>query len=137
MPELLFEIYSEEIPSEVQDFSACKIFNNLLESLHKLFHKEFNGQYFFTPKRIGFYILDIPKIVDSTSLEIRGPKITAPKKAIEGFLKKYSLKDISYLIEKEDYYYYNETSEKKCVKEVIKPIIEEIIKTFIWPKSMR
>ncbi len=137
MPELLFEIYSEEIPSEVQDFSASKIFNTMLDRLHKLFQKEFKGEYFFTPKRIGFYISDIPKVVDSTSLEIRGPKITAPKKAIEGFLKKYSLKDISYLIEKEDYYYYIERSEKKCVKEVIKSVIEEIIKTFVWPKSMR
>ena len=45
MPELLFEIYSEEIPSEVQDFSASKIFNNVLEKLHKLFQKEFMTDY--------------------------------------------------------------------------------------------
>lgn len=137
MPALLFEIYSEEIPSEMQDFSASKLFNNMLEKLHKLFQKEFEGQYFFTPKRIGFHILDIPQIVNSTASEIRGPKTTAPEKAIKGFLKKYNIKNISNLIEKDGYYHYNETSEKKCIKEVIKIALEEIIATFVWPKSMR
>jgi glycyl-tRNA synthetase beta chain len=137
MPALLFEIYSEEIPSEMQDFSTSKLFNNMLEKLHKLFQKEFEGQYFFTPKRIGFHILDIPKIVDSTSSEIRGPKITASEKAIEGFLKKYNIKNTSNLIEKDGYYHYNEISEKKCIKEIIKIALEEIIATFVWPKSMR
>lgn len=137
MAELLFEIYSEEIPSKVQDFSASIFFNNMLKKLHELFHQEFTGKYFFTPKRIGFYISDIPKIVDATILEIRGPKTTAPEKAIKGFLKKYNLTDISCLIERQDYYYYVENSEKKHAKEVIKTIIEEIIKKFVWPKSMR
>ena len=90
MAELFFQIHSEEIPSTMQYFGAFKLFNRTLEQLFCLFKKEFQGEYFFTPKRIGFYITDIPKMVDSIASEVRGPKITAQSKSIAGFIKKYS-----------------------------------------------
>ena len=137
MSDLFFEIYSEEIPSEIQDYSSRKIFNNVHQKLQKLFKKKFNGKYFFSPKRIGFYICEIPNLFQGNIREIRGPKVTATQQALEGFVRKYQLKEISELIHKGSYYFYHQKCASKCSKLIIKSVIEEIISNFVWPKSMR
>ena len=137
MPNLFFEIYSEEIPSEMQELGATRIYYTLVEKLHKLFKMDFNGEYFFTPRRIGLYISEIPDVLCGSDDEIRGPKINAPNKAIEGFLKKYKLSDTSALIKRGEYYFFKEKSVKKDSMGVLKSLIEEIITSFNWPKSMR
>ena len=137
MQELLFEIYSEEIPSEMQEYGAEKLYNTVKTKLKKLFNQEFEGEYFFTPRRIGFYIENIPKILNEKTEEVRGPKITATAQAINGFLKKYNIADISKLIKKGEYYYYINRLERKNSNELLKPLLEEAISTFQWSKSMR
>ena len=113
MSELFFEIHSEEMPCEMQYFGASIIFINVMNKLRDLFQKELKGNHFFTPKRIGFCILDIPSIIDIKALEIRGPQITAKNKAIIGFTKKFNLQNKSCLVVKNQYYYYVKNKKKK------------------------
>ena len=137
MAELLFEVYSEEIPSEMQEYGGEKLYNIVIAKLEELFDQEFSGKYFFTPRRIGFYIENIPKTLNEKSEEIRGPRITAQEQAINGFLKKYNIADVSELTEKGEYYHYVNKLEGKKSNELLKPMLEEVISTFQWSKSMR
>jgi glycyl-tRNA synthetase beta chain len=137
MPELLFEIYSEEIPSEVQKYGSERFYALLQKRLHLLFGLKFTGEYFFTPRRISGYINDIPATIEEKTQEIRGPKMNAPENAVLGFLKKYGVVDISQLTKKEGYYYYTEKLERQHSNQLLQVLLEEIISSFQWPKSMK
>ncbi|WPX96834.1 glycine--tRNA ligase subunit beta [Candidatus Bandiella euplotis] len=137
MSELLFEIYSEEIPSEMQEYGAKKLYDMISTKLEELFDHKIIGQYFFTPRRIGFYIESIPTILQAKIEEVRGPKIQAPKNAIDGFLKKYNLTETSELVEKNGYYHFLQKMEGKSTLELLHQLLEEVVATFPWPKSMK
>ena len=137
MPELLFEVYSEEIPSEMQEYGAEKFYSMVKARLRDLFDQEFDGKYFFTPRRVGFYIENIPKILNEKTEKIRGPKFTASEQAINGFLRKYNIKDVSKLTKEGEYYYYINKLEEKNSNESLKTILEEVLSIFQWSKSMK
>ena len=134
---LFFEIYSEEVANNIQGIGARKIYTSVTQKLEKLFKINLNGSYFFTLKRIGFAIENVPKIVKKNELYIKGPKILSSRIEINGFLKKAMLKNVSSLIQDNDHYYYNKKFEKECSKNPIRAIIELVITKFIWQKSMR
>ena len=98
MAEFLLELFSEEMPANLQ--SAARI--NLITSFKKFFEKE-NINYkddckvFSTPNRLVLYFKKIEREINQKSEEIRGPNTKAPEKAIEGFIK-------SNLIQKQDIY---------------------------------
>ena len=137
MSELLFEVYSEEIPSELQEYGAEKLYDTVKAKLKELFHQDIDGKYFFTPRRIGFYLENIPKMLDEKVEEVRGPRITARKEAINGFLKKYNITNISELTKKGEYYHYVKKLEEVKSNQLLKNLLEEVISTFHWPKSMK
>ena len=137
MSNLFFEIYSEEIPSQLQHYGSHEIYNMICKKLEQSLKKKFSGTYFFTSKRIGFYINNIPKTFIDTTLAIRGPKINATQKSLVGFLKKYRLKSLSDLTHKGEYYFYIQKSPSQSSEEIIKSIIEQVMITFSWPQSMK
>lgn len=137
MPSLFFEIYSEEMPSEMQEFGASRIYDSLVKKLNQMFKIDLSGEYFFTPKRLGIYIPEIPDVLGGSDVEIRGPKINAPNRAIEGFLSKYKISNIAKLIQRDEYYFFKEEFEKKDSKDILKLLIEDVVTSFNWPKSMR
>ena len=137
MYNLLFEVYSEEIPSEMQHTSSFKIYSDIEKKMSALFNKKLDGNYFYTPNRIGFFILNVPSHAESVSKDIKGPKITADDKAIQGFMRKNSIKNINDMKKLGDYFFYQKTMSSKSPKEEIKSIIEDVLLSFNWPRSMR
>ena len=98
MAEFLLELFSEEIPANLQ--STARI--NLLESFKRFFEKENiiykeDGKVFSTPNRLVLCFKKIEREIHQKSEEIRGPNTKAPEIAVEGFLK-------SNLIQKKDIY---------------------------------
>ena len=97
MAEFLLELFSEEIPANLQ--STARI--NLLENFKRFFEKENiiykeDGKVFSTPNRLVLYFKKIEREIHQKSEEIRGPNTKAPDKAVEGFLKSnlIQIKDI-------------------------------------------
>ena len=87
MAELFIELFSEEIPSQLQIDVRQKIKKTLEEKLTK---KEISyklSQSFSTPKRLVFFISGIPEKIVQKEKSIKGPKIDAPSIALEGFIK--------------------------------------------------
>ena len=88
MSEFFLEIFTEEVPSNLQKTAR----ENLIENFKSFFENE-NIEYnnrakvFSTPNRLVVYFKSLKKEIIRKSEEIRGPSTSAPEKAVEGFIK--------------------------------------------------
>jgi glycyl-tRNA synthetase beta chain len=136
MSDLLLELFSEEIPARMQVNAAEQLKNQILSKINSELASECYAESWVTPRRVGLYISGIPTTQKESIEELRGPKISAPAQALEGFLNKNSLtKD--QLEEKGEYYVAHVKKGGGKVREVIQKIIEETLTKFVWPKSMK
>ena len=103
MSEFFLELFSEEIPAGLQKNLREKIVKDFDYLFDKKFVKSKKSFSLSTPNRLVVVFEDLDKEIKIKSEEIKGPKISAPNQAIEGFLR-------SKKIEKKDLY------KKKMVK---------------------
>jgi len=100
-----------------------------------------SAKHFSTPRRIGLYLTGLPKEQPDVSEERKGPRVGAPEKAIEGFLRSAGLENVDACETRSDKKgeFYVAVIEKKGRKtaDVIAEIVPEVIRGFHWPKSMR
>ena len=98
MSEFFIELFSEEIPANLQNKTRQDFFQNLKEFLEKEDIK-YSGEAtaFSIPNRLIVYFQNISKKITKKENEIRGPNINAPEDALNGFLKSYKISiDITY-----------------------------------------
>lgn len=142
MPNLLIELLSEEIPARMQARAA--------EDLARLVGEGLKGQglelgevhAFSTPRRLTLHIADIPAKSPAVNEERKGPRVGAPDKAIEGFLRGAGLADISDAEivsdpKKGDFYVARISKPGRASAEIIAEVLTEACNKFPWPKSMR
>ena len=87
MAELFIELFSEEIPSKLQIDARQKIRQMFEERLQKKEIKFNSSKSFSTPKRLVFVIDGIPEEIEQKKKVLKGPKVEAPRVALEGFIK--------------------------------------------------
>ena len=140
MAELFIELFSEEIPANLQVDARKKIKQMLDEALKK---KEINfklSQSFSTPKRLVFFIDGIPEKIEEKGKIIKGPKVGMPEEALEGFIKSNNLSKSDIYknkIEKGEFYFGKTKSKTVDILKELQLIIPEILKTYSWRKSMK
>lgn len=135
MSELLLELYVEEIPALMQKAAEAgyrDIFSKAFFDASITF--EFLDVY-IGPRRITIHASGLPKKLDAKTEEVKGPKIGAPDRAIEGFCSSNNISKED-LIEKDGCYYYERKIEVKPLNNVLPMIITESIGKYVWPKSM-
>ncbi|NNU15346.1 glycine--tRNA ligase subunit beta [Parvularcula sp. ZS-1/3] len=141
MAQLLLELFSEEIPARLQARAAAD-----LERLMTTRLKEANLEWeaaetFYGPRRLTLKIDGLPETSPDLREERKGPKVGAPEKAIEGFLRGAGLKDISEaeIQETKKGEVYVAIIEKKgrATTEVLGEALKTTITDFPWPKSQR
>ncbi len=140
MPELLLELFSEEIPARMQAGAARDLERLMVGALSDrvlLFEgiKAFSG-----PRRLTLAIAGLPAKQKDVREELKGPKVDAPAAAIEGFLKKTGLTREQLKIEstpKGDVYMALIEREGRETAAVLAEIIPEVMGKLPWPKSMR
>jgi glycyl-tRNA synthetase beta chain len=140
MAELFIELFSEEIPSNLQTDIREKIKKNLEENLKKREISFKLSQSFSTPKRLVMLINGIPEKIEQKPKIIRGPKIEAPEKAIEGFIKSNNLNRSNLFKKKIDKgtFYYAKTKPKIMdIFKELQAIIPETLGSYSWKKSMK
>ena len=140
MSEFFLELFSEEIPAGLQQ-NARK---TLLESFHKLFLEKKivfkKSTSFSTPNRLVILFEGLPKEVIQKEEEIRGPIISAPEKALEGFIRsnKIEKKDLfKKKIEKGEFYFYIKSSKKTNTINLLQEQTPIILENLQWKKSMK
>ena len=141
MSDLFLELFSEEIPSNLQKSAR----NQLLQSFNDFFKKENiilkkQGKAYSTPNRliINFYGVN-PEIVKKSE-EVRGPSINAPEKALDGFIKSNQIKKNNIYkknTEKGEFYFFKKPSKKLKTIDLLNKNIPLILEKVLWKKSMK
>ncbi|MCE8000849.1 MAG: glycine--tRNA ligase subunit beta [Rhodobiaceae bacterium] len=140
MADLLLELFSEEIPARMQKRASEDLQKLVTDALAK---EEVFGEAaraFATPRRLTLAISGLPVRQQDRKEERKGPRVGAPEKAMEGFLKSTGLTlDQCETREDKKGEYYVAVIEKtgRGTDELIAEIVPDVIRNFPWPKSMR
>lgn len=140
MPDLLLELFSEEIPARMQAKAA--------EDLKTLFLKGFKeaglahgaARGFATPRRLTLLVEEVAAAASAVSEEIKGPRTDAPEKALEGFLRKTGLakEQLEVRDDKKGQVYFAVIEKPaRPAGEIVAELAPQILRAFPWPKSMR
>ncbi len=134
--ELLLELFSEEIPARMQIKAATQMLEVLEKELKDIGLSYSKAECFATPRRITLYIEGIPLQLPEKIIERKGPKTDAKSDAIAGFIKSVGLRldDLSII---DGFYYAKKIELAKPAESTLKSIIEQMLLSFTWPKSMR
>jgi glycyl-tRNA synthetase beta chain len=141
MPDLLLELFSEEIPARMQAKAADDLRRMVTDKLVAEGLVYEGAKAFATPRRLALTVHGIPARQPDLKTERRGPKMGAPDAAVQGFLKATGLKSLDEAkIQRDpkgDFYIALIEKPGSAAIDVISEILPVIIRTFPWPKSMR
>jgi glycyl-tRNA synthetase beta chain len=141
MPDLLLELFSEEIPARMQTRAAEDLRKAVTDRLVEAGLVYEGAKAFVTPRRLALAVHGVPARQADVREEKKGPRVGAPENAIAGFLKAAGLKSIGEAKvqpdKKGDFYVAVIEKPGRAAIEVIGEILTNVIKTFPWPKSMR
>ena len=140
MAELLLELYSEEIPPNLQIAARNQLKLIMENAFKEKGIKCKDIQVYSSPTRLTLFGKDLPYKIKIAAQEIRGPKIGSADKILEGFAKaKNVTKD--QLFEKETdkgKFYFVKTSVKNLlVEDLLKEILPKSLASLSWNKSMK
>ncbi|WP_291298380.1 glycine--tRNA ligase subunit beta [Elioraea sp.] len=133
MPELLLELFSEEIPARMQARAADDLAKAVTEALGTLSPREVRP--FSGPRRIGLVAVVAAETTASASSE-RGPRVGAPEAALAGFLKKHGAAR-EQLREDGGYWVLEKSSPAVAASALVAEAMPGVIRRLSWPKSMR
>jgi glycyl-tRNA synthetase beta chain len=141
MPNLLLELFSEEIPARMQSRAEQDLARLLTEALAQSGLQFQSSRTYSGPRRIAFVAEGLPDRSAPTVEERKGPRVGAPEKAIEGFLRAAGLKTLDECrIERDpkgDYYLAKSEKPGRATSAILAEAIPEVVRKFPWPKSMR
>ena len=140
MAEFFLELFSEEIPANLQQNFREK----LLEEFREYFiNKSIKSKKSFslsTPNRVIIVFEGLQKKIKVGSEETKGPKTSAPVEAIEGFLRSNKI-DKKQLIkrdtEKGEFYFFKTPSKILNTSDLLKDLIPKLLGSYQWKKSMK
>src|SRR6202165_2079759 len=142
MPDLLFELFSEEIPARMQAKAADDLRRMVTDKLvaEGLVYEGARGC--ATPRRLTLTVHGIPARQSDLKEERRGPRVGGADAAIQGFLKATGLASINEAKiqtdpKKGDFYIALIEKPGRATLDVLADMLPVIIRTFPWPKSMR
>jgi len=142
MAELLLELFSEEIPSRMQARAADDLKRLVTDGLRAQGLAVGEAHSFATPRRLTLAVEDVPAQSPAVSEERKGPRVGAPEKAVEGFLKAAGLGSLgeAEIVKDEkkgDYYVARIEKPGRAAAEITAEVVASVLAKFPWPKSMR
>jgi glycyl-tRNA synthetase beta chain len=140
VPELLLELFSEEIPARMQARAAEDLRKSVTDRLVTAGLVYEGAKAFVTPRRLTLSVHGVPARQPDLREEKKGPRVGAPENAIAGFLKAAGLKSISDAKVQPDKKgdFYVAVIEKPGLPaiQVIARILLDVLRRFPWEKSM-
>ncbi|WP_375254978.1 glycine--tRNA ligase subunit beta, partial [Yoonia sp.] len=140
MPDLLIELFSEEIPARMQSRAADDLRRLVTDGLVEAGLTYAGAAAFSTPRRLTLSLEGLSAESKPLREERRGPKIDAPNKAIEGFLRGsgVAMDDLEIRDDKKGQVYFAVIEKPgRLAADIIAEVLESTIRNFPWPKSMR
>ncbi len=133
MPDLLLELFSEEIPARMQARAADDLARLLTDAVAAL--KPQGVQTFYGPRRIALAATVQPALPASSTVE-RGPRAGAPEAALSGFLRKHGATR-DQVAQEGDYWVLTKASPAVQAATLVADAMPPLLRRFPWPKSMR
>ena len=140
MPDLLIELFSEEIPARMQAKAAADLQKLVTDGLVEAGLTYAGAAAFHTPRRLALSVSGLTSESPDTREERKGPKVGAPDQAIDGFLRGagVSRDDLEVRDDKKGQVYFAVIAKKgRKADVIIAEVLEAAIRNFPWPKSMR
>jgi glycyl-tRNA synthetase beta chain len=142
MPDLLLELFSEEIPARMQARAAEDLRRLVTDKLVAEGLVYEGARAFATPRRLTLTVHGIPARQSDLREERKGPRVGGPDAAIAGFLKATGLTSLDQAKiqrdpKKGDFYIALIEKPGRATLDVLADILPLIVRTFPWPKSMR
>src|SRR5665213_2427473 len=142
MPDLLLELFSEEIPARMQARAADDLRRMVTDKLVAEGLVYDGAKAFATPRRLTLTVHGIPARQSDLKEERKGPRVGGPDAAIAGFLKATGLASLDEAKiqrdpKKGDFYIALIEKPGRATLEVLADMLPVIVRTFPWPKSMR
>jgi glycyl-tRNA synthetase beta chain len=142
MPDLLLELFSEEIPARMQAKAAEDLRRMVTDKLIAEGLVYEGAKAFATPRRLALTVHGVPARQSDLKEERKGPRVGGPDAAIAGFLKATGLASLDQATiqrdpKKGDFYVALIEKPGRATLDVLADMLPVIIRTFPWPKSMR
>jgi glycyl-tRNA synthetase beta chain len=142
MPDLLLELFSEEIPARMQRQGADDLRRMVTDGLVEAGLTYEGARGFATPRRLTLSVHGLSARSADQVEERRGPRVGAPDKAIEGFLRGAGLASLDQAKiqsdpKKGDFYVAVVKKSGRSAEEVLTELVPRVVREFPWPKSMR
>jgi glycyl-tRNA synthetase beta chain len=140
MSQLLFELFSEEIPARMQRRAADDLKRLAADAL-KAASLSFGEMHCYaTPRRLALVIDDLPEAQPDVKEEKRGPRTDAPQQAIDGFLRANGLSIEACekrQVGKGEFWFAVIERTGRATGEILAQILPELLHKLPWQKSMR
>jgi glycyl-tRNA synthetase beta chain len=140
MPDLLLELFSEEIPARMQTQAAKDLERLIVGALSDRGLLFEGAKAFAGPRRLTLAVAGLPAKQPDVSEEKKGPRVGAPEKAVEGFLRSagVTLEQCEKRNDGKGEFYVAVTARKgRETQDVLAEFLPETIAKLPWPKSMR
>lgn len=140
MPQLLLELFQEEIPARMQKQAADDLKRLMVKALGERGLAASDVTAHVTPRRLTLVIEDLPAASAAVSEELKGPRTSAPPAALDGFLKKTGLTKDQLQVQadpKGDFYIAKIEKDGRPAPALIAEAVVETVRAFPWPKSMK
>ena len=135
MPQLLVELFSEEIPARMQAQAARDLQRLVAAGLDEAGLRSESLRAFAGPRRLALVAEGMPAGQADRQEERKGPRVGAPPAAIDGFLRSTGV-DRSKLIERDGLFFACIDHRGRPAPEIIPGVIDTVVRSFPWPKSM-
>lgn len=140
MADLLIELFSEEIPARMQTRAAQDLKKIVTDGLVENGITYTGAAVFATPRRLALTIQGVLDHSPAIQEERKGPRVDAPEKAIQGFLRGAGLTmdQLDIRDEKKGQVYFAIIEKPgRPAADIVAEVLENAIRNFPWPKSMR
>ena len=140
MPELLIELFSEEIPAGMQHKAAADLRQMVTNALVEAGLTYEGAQAHGGARRLVLSVEGLDAKAADVNEERKGPRVDAPQQSIEGFLKStgLGLGDLKVQDDKKGQFYLAVIRRPgRTATEIIADVVPDTIRKFPWPKSMR
>ncbi|MEF2070487.1 glycine--tRNA ligase subunit beta [Consotaella aegiceratis] len=142
MPDLLIELRSEEIPARMQRKAAGDLRKLVTDGLVDAGLTYEGAREYWTPRRLALDVRGVTAKSKDVAEERKGPRVDAPPKAIEGFLRGAGLASVDEAEvrsdpKKGDFYVAVVRKPGRTAEAIVADLMPGIVRDFPWPKSMR
>ncbi|MEJ0067872.1 MAG: glycine--tRNA ligase subunit beta [Pseudomonadota bacterium] len=141
MPELLLELFSEEIPARMQRAAAEDLKTLLVKRLADAGLPAERAASYVTPRRLTVHLTGVPAQQPDRREERKGPRVGAPDAAISGFLKAAGLTSLDQAEQRDtgkgaSWFAVSEIKGRPSA-EILPELLVGAVLALSWPKSMR